>query len=427
LPDSLDDLRFSVFPPAIDISTPANPQIFNPQFGVANISATDTVSLTSAVLLVPVTTTNGTNLAQNTDMTSNAITSGWGFNGDLEPPPGYVAFDLLPNDGIGEIPPGGSVAFTLSGVKVNTVPGTATLQLSAEIAINNSPPESWTPTAQITLTQPNTIPTITRYSIKPNDPQTLTTLQGQPVVLTWTTSGAAYCMIEDDQANILVDPSTKTTKLPTSGTIADTPVQGNSPPQSTGAVGHYYSRSYTLYAISADATQLDEKSNLTFIRLPTIVNFSVAPASLAIGEAATVTWSVVNIDPDRCTITDPDRCAITLTLAPTDGTGPYTLSIPPNQLKGSGVVTPTPLTTTTYALQVDNGYGVTCSSSPQTVTSPLQPGWQEMGGLETLGNARIPAAFGLVAFGLRRPPLDFFGPSTAQAGPPRPPRGISTA
>src|ERR1700683_770836 len=119
---SLDDLSFTVWPPAIDISTPANPQSFAPQFGVANTSATETISLTRALLLVPVTTT-GTNLAQNTDMKSNAITSGWTLSGTSAPPsdPGYVAFALHPDDDKGAIPPGGSVAFILTGVNVNTV------------------------------------------------------------------------------------------------------------------------------------------------------------------------------------------------------------------------------------------------------------------------------------------------------------------
>src|ERR1700683_2282417 len=117
MPGSLDDLHFGVYPPAIDISTPANPQIFNPQFSVANTSKTETVSLARALLLVPV-TTNGTNLAQNTDMVPNNITSGWSFESTSAPPndQGYAAFVLLPDDGVGDIAPGGSVAFILTGV-----------------------------------------------------------------------------------------------------------------------------------------------------------------------------------------------------------------------------------------------------------------------------------------------------------------------
>src|ERR1700689_5564301 len=106
MPGSLDDLSFTVWPPAIDISTPANPQSFAPQFSVANTSATETISLTRAMLLVPV-TTNGTNLALNTDMAPNKITSGWTFSHTPTPPsdPGYVAFALIPDDGEGAIAP----------------------------------------------------------------------------------------------------------------------------------------------------------------------------------------------------------------------------------------------------------------------------------------------------------------------------------
>jgi hypothetical protein len=112
---SLDDLSFGVWPPAIDISTPANPQSFNPQFSVANTSTTETVSLKRALLLVPV-TTKGTNLALNTDMAPNNITSGWTSSHATTPPgdEGYAAFELLPDDSQGAIPPGGSVAFILS-------------------------------------------------------------------------------------------------------------------------------------------------------------------------------------------------------------------------------------------------------------------------------------------------------------------------
>jgi hypothetical protein len=388
LRDSLDDLSFGVFPPAIDISTPANKQIFSPQFSVANSSATDTVSLTSATLQVPV-TTNGTNLAQNTNMAPNAITPGWTFTPDPDPQPGCAAFDLLPDDGIGEIPPGGSVAFTLNGVEVNTVPGTATLQLQAQTSAG-----TWTPTCQITLTQPSTIPTITRYSITPADPQTLTTLQGQPVVLSWTTSGAAYCMIEDDQGNKLLNPLTGTTSLPTSGTLADTPLQGGSPVQSTPKLGLYYTRTYTLYAESGGAVQPDEQPNPAIIQLPTVSSFAVSPASITLGQQVTVSWSVANIDPNLGTIT--------LTLAPTDGSGPYTISIPASQTSGSGVVTPTPLATTTCTLTIANGHGATVSSAPQTVTSPLQPGWQEMNGLNLeLKPSQGQSLAGFVAFGGR--------------------------
>jgi hypothetical protein len=379
MPGALDDLHFGVYPPAIDISTPANPQIFNPQFGVTNANATETVSLKRALLLVPV-TTNGTNLAQNTDMVPNAITSGWTLSRAAAPPndQGYAAFALLPDDGEGAIPPGGSVAFVLTGVTVNTVAGNAVLRLEARTSAG-----LWTPTSQIELTTPSTTPTITRYSITPANPQTLTTLQGQAVVLNWTTSGAAYCMIEDDQGN-------KWENQPTSGTLSDTPAQGNSEVQSTPKLGRYYNRTYKLYAYSGGGAESDETPNFATVQLPTVFNFSVTPASLAPGQQATVTWSVANIDPSRGTIT--------LTLDPADGTGPYTIAIPPNQAGASGVVTPTPQTTTTYMLSVDSGYGVSAPPPPeQQVTSSLNPGWQEMHDLETL-SASSNGPVGLVAF-----------------------------
>ena len=378
MPGSLDDLSFTVWPPAIDISTPANPQSFAPQFGVANTSATETISLTRALLLVPVTTT-GTNLAQNTDMKSNAITSGWGFKPTSTPPsdPGYVAFALHPDDDQGAIAPGGSVAFILTGVKVNTVAGSAVLRLEAKTSAG-----LWTPTRTIELTTPDTKPTITNHGITPADPQTLTTLQGQAVVLSWTTTGAAYCVIEDDQGN-------KWENLPTSGTLSDTPLQGNSETQSTAKFGRYYNRTYHFYAYPAGATLPADVQDSVIIQLPTI-SFTVSPGSITPKQSVTETWSVANID--------PKRGAITLTLAPTDGTGIYTIAIAPNHTSGSGVVTPTPQTTTTYTLSVDNGYGATFSSPQQPVTSSLQPGWQELHGLETLKSGDPLAPSGLVAF-----------------------------
>ena len=384
MPGSVDDLSFAVWPPAIDISTPANQQIFNPQFGVTNTSATETVSLTRALLLVPV-TTNGTNLAQNTDMVPNAITSGWTLSPAAAPPsnPGYAAFALIPDDSEGAIPPGGSVAFILTGVNVNTVAGNAVLQLEARTSAG-----LWTPTCQIELTTPSTTPAITRFSITPADPQTLTTLQGQSVALSWTTSGAAYCTIEDDQGN-------KWENLPTSGTQADTPAQGDAQIQSTPELGRYYNRTFTLTAYAAGAMDSDQRPAPTPIQLPTIVSFSVTPASLTLGQQATATWSIVNIDPALGTIT--------LSLTPNDGTGTYTIAIPPTQASGSGVVTPTPQTTTTYTLSVDNGYDVLAPQpAPQQVTGPLPSGWQEIHGLETLsyssGSWLPNGPAGLVAF-----------------------------
>jgi hypothetical protein len=389
---SLDDLSFTVWPPAIDISTPANPQSFAPQFSVANTSATETVSLKHALLLVPV-TTKGTNLALNTDMKPNNITSGWSFGPTTTPPheEGNAAFELLPQDSEGAIPPEGSVAFILTGVNVNTGAGTAMLRLEAKTSAG-----LWTPTRPVQLTTPGTKPTITNHGITPADPQTLITLQGQAVVLSWTTTGAAYCVIEDDQGNKVIDPSTGSTNLPTSGTIADTPLQGNSQTQSTAKLGRYYNRTYHFYAFSAGATQSDDRQDSVIIQLPTI-SFTVSPGSITPGQSVTATWSVANVDPERGTIT--------LTLDPADGTGTYAIAIPPTQPSGSGVVTPTPQSTTTYTLAVDDGYGATFSSTQQ-VTSSLQPGWQEMHGLETFTYTdplltTIPFPFGLVAFANR--------------------------
>jgi hypothetical protein len=376
---SLDDLSFTVWPPAIDISIPAHPQSFNPQFSVANTSSTEAISLTRALLLVPV-TTQGTNLALNADMAPSNITSGWTFSHTTTPPgdEGYAALVLLPDDGEGAIAPGGSVAFILTGVKVNTVAGTAVLRLQAKTSAG-----AWAPTPSIQLTTPSTTPTITRYSITPADPQTLTTLQGQTVVLSWTTSGTAYCMIEDDQGS-------EWSNLPTSGTQADTPVQGNAQIQSTPKLGLYYNRTYKLYAFASGAVESDEGSNFVSVQLPTIFSFAVSPASITPGQSVTASWSVANVDPERGTIT--------LTLAPTDGTGTHTISIPPNQTSGSGVVTPTPQTTTAYTLTVDNGYGATFSSPQQPVTSSLQPGWQQMWGLQAReGDDRV----GLITFANR--------------------------
>lgn len=375
---SLDDLSLGVWPPAIDISTPANPQSFNPQFSVANTSAIGIVSLTRALLLVPV-TTKGTNLALNTDMAPNNITSGWSFKRAPVPPSdqGYAAFVLTPDDGVGAIAPGGSVAFTLTGVSVNTVAGTAVLRLEGKTSAG-----VWAPTGPIQLTTPSTTPTITRHGITPGNPQTLITLQGQTVVLSWTTTGAAYCVIEDDQGK-------KWDSLPTSGTLSDTPLQGNSEIQSTSQLGLYYNRTYHFYAFAAGATQSDDKLDSVIIQLPTIFSFAISPANITPGQSVTVSWSAANIDPERGTIT--------LTFDPADGTGTYTIAIAPDHLSGSGVVTPTPQTTTTYTLSVDNGYGATFSSLQQPVTSSLQPGWQQMWGLQKTEGDRV----GLVTFANR--------------------------
>ena len=355
---SLDELSFAAWPPAIDISTPANSQSFNPQFSVANTGATETISLTRALLLVPVTTT-GTNLAQSTDMAPDNITPGWSFQRAPVPPrdQGCAAFLLTPDDGVGAIAPGGSVAFTLTGVSVNTVAGTAVLRLEGKTSAG-----AWAPTCPIQLTTPSTTPAITRHGITPGNPQTLITLQGQTVVLSWTTTGAAYCVIEDDQGN-------KWENLPTSGTISDKPLQGNSEVLSTSQLGLYYNRTYHFYAFAAGATQSDDRSDTAIIQLLTLSSFSVSPTSITAGQSVTVAWSVANIDPELGTIA--------LTIDPADGTGVYPIAIPPTQTSGSWVVTPTPLTTTTYTFAIDNGHGIALSWPQQTVTSPHPPGWEE--------------------------------------------------
>jgi hypothetical protein len=115
--DPAQALAFGVVPPSIDVSTPASKQMFAPQLSVANLSTTAAVNLQRAQLLVPVTTA-GTNLAGKSDMSPCALTPGWTFECCTSPQAGYAAFTLVPNDGVGAIAPGGSVAFALSNVEV---------------------------------------------------------------------------------------------------------------------------------------------------------------------------------------------------------------------------------------------------------------------------------------------------------------------
>jgi hypothetical protein len=402
MPGSLDDLSFTVWPPAIDISTPANQQIFNPQFGVTNTSATETVSLTRALLLVPVMTT-GTNLAQNTDMVPNAITPGWTLSRAAAPPSdqGYAAFALLPNDGKGAIPPGSSVAFVLTGVTVNAIAGTAVLRLEAKTSAGSS----WAPTFPITLTTPSTTPTIMRYTIIPAEPQTLTTLQGQTVALSWTTSGAAYCMIQDDQGNNLLDPSTGATSLPTSGTLADEPVQGDSPLQSTPKLGRYYNRTYTLYAFAGGEAQSDERPAAANIRLPTIFSMTMSATSLDPTQPLELAWSIANID--------ATAGSIALAIQPQDGSPSKNMTFKPGT---PNTLVPAPAVATNYALTLDNGYGI---AEQETLTVPdLPSGWTEVTALETLPAINLdnlPGVQALAVFGDKLwcgQPIDGFAPSS---------------
>jgi hypothetical protein len=379
MPSSLDNLSFTVWPPAIDISNPANQQVFNPQFGVANISTTEPALLTRALLLVPVTTPNGTNLAQNAAMVPNAITPGWAFASVAAPPDyeGYVAFELIPDDGEGRIAPGGSVAVTLTGVDVNTAVGTAVLQLQAKTSAG-----LWTPSCQISLTAPGTTPTITRYTITAADPRTLKTLLGQSVVLNWTTTGAAYCIIEDDQGN-------QWPNLPTSGSVADTPLQGNSPIQLTPKLGRYYGRTYTLYAFSAGATVSDERPAAENIRLPTIFSMTMSATSIDPTQPLMLAWSIANIDATAGTIA--------LATQPQNGSPATSLTFKPGT---TDALVPPPAVSTNYALTIDNGYGI---AEQETLPVPdLPSGWTEVTALETLpaidldnlSGAQVLAAFG---------------------------------
>ena len=357
--DPSEVLAFGVVPPSIDISTPANQQIFAPQFSVANLGCTAPVNISGAQLLVPV-SIKGTNLACDSDMVPSANTRGWTFEATASPQEGYVAFRLLPNDGVGAIAPGGSVAFTLSNVKVNTAPGAAVLRFEAKTSL-----DTWTTTAVIELTTPSTTPMITRYSVTPADPQTLKTMQGQSVIIRWTSTGAAYCTLEDDQGKTW-------TNLPTGGTLRDAPAVRTATIRDDPDIGRYYRRTYTLTAYAAGAQDADQKPNTAIIRLPTILSFSVAPKELKkFGDTVAVSWSVSGVA--------PDAGRITLSLAPTDGTGPYTVVIPPGQMSGTAIVTPTPLTATTYSLAVNGGPGgVAPALPPQSVGSELAVGFVPM-------------------------------------------------
>src|SRR4029079_2948543 len=94
---------------------------------------------------------------------------------------GYAQFGLLPLAG-GALAPGGSVAFSLSAIQVATTPGAASLQLIVYTTDQQQQQPQWQGSLGVQLTTPSTTPSITRYSITPADPQTLTTLQGQQVV-----------------------------------------------------------------------------------------------------------------------------------------------------------------------------------------------------------------------------------------------------
>jgi hypothetical protein len=322
--DPSDVLSFAIVPTSIDVSTPANPQIFDPQFGIVNTGAT-AVSISRALLRVPVHTA-GTNLATNLDMAPSA-SGAWVFSA-AEGKDGYAAFELLPKDGVGSIPSGGSVAFMLAGVKVATVVGRAALALQARTSVG-----SWSTDAFVELTAPSATPTITHYSVTPADPQTLRTCQGQSVVLNWTSTGAAYCTLEDDQGNTWLH-------LPTSGAQGDRPIVGNATIKYDQTLGRYYERAYTLTAFAAGADGVDQKSTPTIIQLPTIFSFSVSPAAIEkLGDPVTVAWSASGIDPHKGTLT--------LTLSPADGTGPHPVAIDPSRASGTAILTPTPSTTTT--------------------------------------------------------------------------------
>jgi hypothetical protein len=372
-------VALAVYPPAIDVSTNANKQVFAPQFSVANLSSTAPVSMSRALLRVPVSTA-GTNLATNTDFAPSADTPGWTLASGPSKE-GYVAFTLLPDDGVGTIAPGGSVAFTLNNVEVSPgPPGDAVLPFEARTSLGD-----WATQARIELTTPSIVPTLTRHSVTPaDDPQQATILQGQSAIIRWTSTGAAYCTIVDDQGNTWKG-------LPTSGTISNTPAVGDATILEDPALACYYNRTYTLSAFAADAQSPDQWSGTAIVQLPTIFSFAVSPANIdTVGQTVTVSWSVANID--------PARGEITLTFTPADGTGSHTLAIPQSQTSGSGVLTPTPQTTTTYSFAVNNGYGVSASSIPAKVTSPLPMDWIEISGLETVPKPSGNPNMGLVRF-----------------------------
>ena len=143
------------------------------------------------------------------------------------------------------------------------------------------------------------------------------------------------------------------------------------------ALGRYYNRTYTLTAFGAGRQNPDQRSTPIHVQLPTISSFTVSPAAIGkVTDTVTVSWSLSGVD--------PEQGKITLTLAPTDGTGPYTIDIPSSPSSGSGKVTPTPLTATTYSLGVVGGDGSTAPPKSLAVTSSLAPGFVPVGGLGTL-------------------------------------------
>jgi hypothetical protein len=295
-------------------------------------------------------------------MTPEAQTAEWSFNPMVSPKDGYLAFVLLPT-GDGTLAPGDGVAFTLAGVQVAGVAGPAVLDFTVVTSVGK-----WSQAVVIQLTTPSATPTITHYSVTPADPQTLTTLQGQPVVLSWTTSGASHCSIDDGQRPPLLNQ-------PTSGVLLDKPQQGSAKVHETDELGRYYSREYTLFAQASGSAQPDERTNSTNVRLPTVLSFTASPATAVPGQPTNIAWSLANID--------PNAGKVALTIAPGDGTAPQTIAIPPTALKWKGTVQPASLVPTAYSLALDNGYGAT-TSGQQNVGSPFPAGWNEQKGLRTL-------------------------------------------
>lgn len=343
-------------PPSVNVSTPGNPWLVRLQFAIANFSDAPT-ALRRGTLLVPLSTA-GTNLTSGA-VTPVPDTPGWTFARKNDSPlPGYAAFLLLPSDGEGTIPPGGSVAFALTAVTVASTPGAATVRFAAETTLGE-----WRTHAIIALNPPGTF--FARAGLWPSR-----IFQKQMTVLSWRATGAAYCEVRDDQGRVWRD-------LRPAGPLAilgDEPVQGNSPTRTDTAGGKYYTRGYTLIANTAGSGDPTEWSLSVEVDLPTILHYAVKPQTFALGDQAVVSWKVANLH--------PVRGRITLTVAPQDGTAAQQIAIPlvtvgspgDRVFGGAAAVTPTPLATTHYTLTIDNGYGATVTQT-QAVNSPVAAGY----------------------------------------------------
>jgi hypothetical protein len=348
--NSVATLTLSVIPDSAPVSTGNDPPPVDLQFAILNTGST-TVDLSEATLTVPM-STSGTNLGSGMTPEGNRD---WSF-GRLGTSQGDANFLLEPGRSGGQIPPSGSATFALTDVTMATAAGIATLTLSADTSFG-----SWVPTVTVTLTPPSTVPVITHYGASASS-----ILQGQQVTLDWGTTGASGCSVEDDQAFAWIG-------LNTTGTLTDQPAVGKWPMQKLPGGNDYYPRLYTLTADSGGGSAPAVESLAIIVLQPTILEFSVTPATLVVGSPCTASWRIDGAGVD----TDSENFEITLTVAPQDGTPSQDVGATTLGLRGSATVTPTPLATTDYTLVVNNGYGATASATA-TVTSPLAKCWVEL-------------------------------------------------